>query len=137
MSPSTAEQAIINYFTPDEQVRSASAFFEAWKSIVQLVQPKLFLSNGVSLADSICPRDLTPNMTVITSSFTSLTKYQQYLTCILVSLYDSENGQFLSRLADFDFLRDIVKFGDRERKLITELIKNFTNSAEYWGSFDF
>lgn len=134
-SLSTTGQAIINYFTPVEQVRKAHAFFEAWKNVVKQVQPELFLINEASLVDSICTKDLTPNIEVIKESISSLSTRQQHLICVLMSLYDAEEGQRLSQQIGFEFFRDFINFEDSQKELVAKLIKNFSSSQEYWGDF--
>lgn len=133
LKQTSTEKAIIAHLEPLKLVQTSRAFFESWKELVRVIQPELFLSNGLTMADTICTKDLTPNIEIINHMIGSLSIKKQKLTCLLVSFYDPEEGKNLSKKLGFDLFSDITQFDNAERYHIGELFKNYTNPSEYWG----
>lgn len=117
------------------QIQKTNAFFQAWKAAIKQVDPGYFLSDNLSINDTVCTMDLKPNIDVIKSQIGSLKRQEQQFICVLVSFYDYEAAKEISKHIGFEFLRDFVNFDDHQKELISQLFKNFTSSKDYWGDF--
>lgn len=135
-SINSIDHATASKFAQIQQIQKAKAFFDAWKTAIKSIDPVFFLyDDELSINDTVYTRDLKPNVDVIKSQIGSLKRQEQYFICVLVSFYDAEVGKEISQYVGFEFFRDFVNFDDCQKELIAQLIKNFSNSQDYWGDF--
>lgn len=119
-----------------QQIQKANAFFQAWKQAIKTIDPVFFLNDSLSIDDSICTMDLKPNIEVIKSQISSLNRQEQQFICVLVSFYDYEAANAISREIGFEFSRDAVSFDNHQKELIRKMKENFISSDDFWGDFN-
>lgn len=102
-------------------------FFEAWRKAVLVAGPELF-GDGTK-AGALAATDkweLVPKAEHINEAFGVLSSGQKVFIAALYSFYNSTDGAKLWKLADMQGLADLGNLDLERRKLIADLILNYS-----------
>ncbi|HGO6074947.1 TPA: hypothetical protein ACK3Q6_007668 [Burkholderia cepacia] len=102
-------------------------FFEAWRQAVLVAGPEFF-GDGTK-ASAIAATDkweLVPKPEHINEAFGVLSSGQKVFIAALYSFYNSTDGAALWKRADMQGLADLGNLDLERRKLIAELILNYS-----------
>lgn len=102
-------------------------FFKAWKEAAQLVGAPYFGDGTAANLKSAAFRDqLAPNLERCTAAMGYLSSGEKTFLAVLYSFYNRYDAEELLKAADFRGMADFAGMDLNRRRIITQLMENFT-----------